>query len=57
MIIVFDLDDTLYDERTYVMSGFAAVAEMLHDRFGWPVAASLGFMKRELQARRPRHGF
>ncbi len=50
MIIVFDLDDTLYDERTYVMSGFAAVAGMLHDRFDWPEAASLGFMKRELQA-------
>jgi putative hydrolase of the HAD superfamily len=51
MILVFDLDDTLYDERTYVMSGFAAVACMLHARFGWPEASSLAFMKRELAAR------
>jgi putative hydrolase of the HAD superfamily len=29
MILVFDLDDTLYDERTFVMSGFAAVAQVL----------------------------
>lgn len=27
MILVFDLDDTLYDELTYVRSGFRAVAE------------------------------
>jgi putative hydrolase of the HAD superfamily len=48
MILIFDLDDTLYDERTYVMSGFAAVAAMLHERFGWPESASLAAMKREL---------
>jgi putative hydrolase of the HAD superfamily len=27
MVLVFDLDDTLYDERTYVESGLQAVAE------------------------------
>ncbi len=25
--VVFDLDDTLYPEKDYVMSGFSAVAE------------------------------
>lgn len=29
-VIVFDLDDTLYDEITYVKSGFRAVAEYFH---------------------------
>jgi putative hydrolase of the HAD superfamily len=27
--VVFDLDDTLYDERDYVLSGFAAVADSI----------------------------
>lgn len=30
MVLVFDLDDTLYDETTYVKSGFQAVARFLH---------------------------
>jgi putative hydrolase of the HAD superfamily len=33
--VVFDLDDTLYDEIEYCKSGFAAVAEFLAD---WPEA-------------------
>ncbi len=33
MVIVFDLDDTLYDETTYVKSGFKAVAEYLSKKF------------------------
>jgi len=32
-VIVFDLDDTLYDEMTYVYSGFRAVARYLHERY------------------------
>lgn len=36
MILVFDLDDTLYDESTFVDSGFAAVAAMLSPRLGTP---------------------
>ena len=31
MVLVFDLDDTLYSELTYVKSGFWAVAEYLSD--------------------------
>lgn len=38
MILVFDLDDTLYPEATYVDSGFAAVADMLGPRLGSPPA-------------------
>lgn len=34
MVLVFDLDDTLYDERTYVESGFRAVAELGAREFG-----------------------
>jgi putative hydrolase of the HAD superfamily len=33
LIIVFDLDDTLYDETTYVQSGFRAVSKFLNSRF------------------------
>ena len=32
-IIIFDLDDTLYEERTFVESGFRAVAEYLEKHF------------------------
>jgi len=35
MIPIFDLDDTLYPERTFVESGFRAVADWLGHRFGW----------------------
>ena len=34
-ILIFDLDDTLYPERSYVQSGFRAVAARLEQRFGW----------------------
>src|SRR6266436_3783313 len=32
--VVFDLDDTLYLERDYVRSGFAAVGEWVRTQFG-----------------------
>jgi len=32
--VLFDLDDTLYDESTFVASGFRTVAAHLADRFG-----------------------
>lgn len=31
MVLIFDLDDTLYDESTYVKSGFRVVAEYLEE--------------------------
>ena len=36
--VVFDLDDTLYDELEYCRSGFAAVAEFLAGPAGAPCA-------------------
>lgn len=33
MILIFDLDDTLYEEITYVKSGFKAVSDYLLKRF------------------------
>jgi putative hydrolase of the HAD superfamily len=36
--IVFDLDDTLYRERRYALSGFAAVAQWAGATFGLPAA-------------------
>ncbi len=38
--IVFDLDDTLYPERTYAYSGFAAVAESFEDVLGDPAIST-----------------
>ena len=51
MIIVFDLDDTLYDEKTYVSSGFRTVAGYLHAAFGIPVQESYVFMMNEEAAK------
>lgn len=44
MVLIFDLDDTLYDERTYVESGFRAVASFGEARFGWDSEESFRFM-------------
>lgn len=35
MIVIFDLDDTLYPEIQFVESGFRAVANYLSERYGW----------------------
>jgi putative hydrolase of the HAD superfamily len=44
-ILIFDLDDTLYSERTYVESGFQAVATYLQKQRGWPVGDNVAYMK------------
>lgn len=44
MIPIFDLDDTLYAERSFVESGFQAVALWLLDRFGWDANESMRVM-------------
>lgn len=38
--IVFDLDDTLYPEHTFVLSGFRAVAAWTEERLGMPANQS-----------------
>ncbi len=40
MILVFDLDDTLYDEMTFVKSGFRAVAAYGQREWGWDAEES-----------------
>jgi putative hydrolase of the HAD superfamily len=40
--IVFDLDDTLYRERRYALSGFAATAQWASTTFGLPAEAVFG---------------
>lgn len=51
MILVFDLDDTLYDESRFVESGFRAVAHFGREKFGWDeqdsLAQMLGTLARE----------
>lgn len=54
MILVFDLDDTLYEEETYVRSGFQAVAAFLQEQQGWPQEESLAFMLEKLAGGRGR---
>jgi len=39
--VVFDLDDTLYDEVDYCRSGFKAVAEFAANQPGYPAANSI----------------
>ena len=38
--VLFDLDDTLYPESEFVLSGFRAVARWGRDRFGFSEEAS-----------------
>lgn len=48
MILIFDLDDTLYPELEYVRSGFLAVANELYHLFNWPVTESFNYMLKTL---------
>lgn len=51
MILIFDLDDTLYSEIEYVRSGFLAVANELNRLFKWPVTESFNFMLNTLESK------
>ncbi len=48
MILIFDLDDTLYEELSYVKSGFKAVSNYLYDYFKIPVLNSYEYMEKVL---------
>jgi len=48
MVIVFDLDDTLYDEMSFVRSGLKAVSKYLEDHFEIPLVASQEFWEKRL---------
>lgn len=49
MIIVFDLDDTLFDELSYVRSGFGVVAEYIETEYGIPRSRTFSLMDKQLQ--------
>lgn len=42
--IIFDLDDTLYPERDYVLSGFKAVSNWGEERLGIPASQTFSFL-------------
>jgi len=48
MVLIFDLDDTLYPELEYVRSGFLAVANELNNLFKWNVSESYNHMLKTL---------
>ena len=48
MVLIFDLDDTLYDEMSFVESGLRAVAYFGQTKFGWDPKQSFDFMKSHL---------
>jgi putative hydrolase of the HAD superfamily len=48
MILIFDLDDTLYDEMSFVRSGLRAVANFGETSFGWDWEQSFAFMENHL---------
>ena len=54
MIIVFDLDEVLYDEKTYVISGFRAVSEFLEKDEAIPKKIIFEYLKRRLKNGRER---
>ena len=41
MILIFDLDDTLYDESQFVAGGLKAVSRLGEERWGWDAVKSL----------------
>jgi putative hydrolase of the HAD superfamily len=46
--VIFDLDDTLYPERRFVLSGFAAVAAEAERLYGIPRGEAFGVLRRSL---------
>jgi putative hydrolase of the HAD superfamily len=50
MIVVFDLDDTLYPELSYVHSGFRAVAQAATTRFGGDPNQAYELLEESLRA-------
>jgi putative hydrolase of the HAD superfamily len=48
MILIFDLDDTLYDETLYATSGFRAVAKYISFTYGVSINESLSILNQSL---------
>lgn len=49
MILVFDLDDTLFDELSYVRSGFRVVADFIESKHGIPGSQVFSMFDIQLQ--------
>ena len=45
MVIIFDLDDTIYNEKSYVLSGLKLVSYYLEKNFNIDKKHSLLFLK------------
>lgn len=54
MVLVFDLDDTLYNERNYVLSGFRAVSGYLGSVYSVPEDEAFQLMALKLELGRGR---
>ncbi len=48
LVLIFDLDDTLYSEHTFVESGLRAVADFGQNEFGWNSSDSFVHMMQTL---------
>lgn len=46
--VIFDLDETLYPERHFILSGFAEVSRDVERRFGVPAADAFALLRRTL---------
>ena len=55
--LVFDLDDTLYPERRFALSGFDAVSKHVAARYGVSRPAAFSLLRRELAAGRRAEAF
>lgn len=49
LILIFDLDDTLYSEETFAISGFSAVAKYLSLTYAIPIDNSLEILLKALE--------
>jgi putative hydrolase of the HAD superfamily len=47
-VVIFDMDDTLYDEASFVLSGLRAVADFMSRQWGIPRRGALSTMRRTL---------
>src|SRR6185503_8245006 len=55
--LILDLDDTLYPERRFALSGFAAVARAVEREHGYPACAAFHVLRRELRSGRRAQAF
>ena len=48
-VIIFDMDETLYDERTYVREGLRTVAAFMQKKWGIPRETAFRLMNRDIR--------